>query len=142
MKNKLLKKALQFILFAVIFFILIASVHAQKRCKNGKCPPGYICGPAGYCVRNCPHCSPFLIKASNEIVSGESSQSAVIRFQLDETKAGSLKTYDVTGRLIRTLVDKRSNQRIHQFLWNVKDENENVVPTGIYILQLSAGNKL
>ncbi|MEX6689554.1 FlgD immunoglobulin-like domain containing protein [Danxiaibacter flavus] len=142
MKKQQLKKVLQFIILAITFFTLADSVNAQKKCHNGKCPIGYACAPSGYCVRYCSHCQPFLIESADEVVSAESSQFAVIRFQMDEAKAGSVKIYDIAGRLVRTLLTESVQQGVHQFLWNAKDENGSPVATGIYIIQLNEGNKM
>jgi hypothetical protein len=141
MKRQLLMKVFQFIVFATAFFTLSESANAQKKCKNGRCPSGYICAPSGLCIRYCSRCQSVFIKSNNELVSGESSKLTVIRFQMNEAKIGDLNIYDLTGRLIRTISEESIQDGVHQFLWNAKDESGNTVPTGVYIFQLNAGDK-
>jgi hypothetical protein len=141
MKKQLLKKLSAFIVIVIMFCVMTEPANAQKKCHKGQCPPGYICGPTGYCVLSCGRCPPFLIESVDEILSASGSQSAAINFRLEDAEAVSVKIYDVTGRLIRTLVDERMQQGNHQIEWNTKDEAGKAVSAGIYILQFDTGNK-
>jgi len=53
----------------------------------------------------------------------------------------SLKIYDKTGRLIRTLVDATQNAGTKTIYWDSKDSNHNSVAAGIYFCKLTAENR-
>lgn len=65
--------------------------------------------------------------------------STAINVALAEPQTVSLKIYDVTGRLIKTLADTRMPEGEHQITWNKSDEAGNRVSAGIYILRSDAG---
>ena len=49
---------------------------------------------------------------------------------------------DITGNIIRCLEDKLDNTGRMTVSWNGKDENDEMVETGVYIYQVTANNKL
>jgi hypothetical protein len=51
----------------------------------------------------------------------------------------SVKVYDVTGRLIRSLVDAPLEPGVHRTLWNGKDDASRAVAAGIYYVRMTAG---
>jgi flagellar hook assembly protein FlgD len=51
----------------------------------------------------------------------------------------SLRVYDVSGRLIRSLVDGRLPAGMHEVMWNGRDENGAMAASGVYFYRLSAG---
>jgi hypothetical protein len=53
----------------------------------------------------------------------------------------SLKVYDNTGRLVRTLVDAQQPAGEKAVLWDNKDLNKRVVANGVYFLKLEAEGK-
>jgi regulation of enolase protein 1 (concanavalin A-like superfamily) len=57
-----------------------------------------------------------------------------ICYQLGAPSHTSLKIYDITGRLVETLVDKRQEPGVYQIQW---DGNPNRVHSGIYFYRLS-----
>lgn len=140
MLTQLSKKPLQIIAVVTLFFAMAIPANAQKKCKNGKCPSGYACSPGGYCFRYCPRCQPYPIATVNKVDSATGYHSAAIIFQLDQRKSVSIKIYDVTGRLIRTLIDERMHQGMHELVWNGKDEKNNTVNSGVYLLKLRGGD--
>ena len=58
---------------------------------------------------------------------------------LAEPQSVSLKIYDITGKLIKTLADSRMPEGENQITWNKSDEAGNTVSAGIYILRFDAG---
>ena len=50
----------------------------------------------------------------------------------------SLNIYDMTGRLVSTLVDGNLKQGYHSFTWNGMDSNGYAVSSGMYIYSLKA----
>jgi hypothetical protein len=138
---QLSKKAMQLFAVVTLFIAIAIPANAQKKCKNGKCPSGYACSPGGYCFRYCPRCQPYPIAETiNKVDSATGSHSTAIIFQLDKMKTVSINIYDVTGRLIRTLVDERMHEGLHELVWNGKDEKNDTVNSGIYLLKLSGGD--
>jgi len=53
----------------------------------------------------------------------------------------SLKVYDNTGRLVRTLVDAQQPAGEKSVLWDNKDLNKRAVANGVYFLKLEAENQ-
>ena len=58
-----------------------------------------------------------------------------IHYQIPTTDYISLKIYDLTGRLVETLVDMSHNPGVYQVEWDGKDQT-----SGIYFYRLSTGN--
>jgi hypothetical protein len=52
----------------------------------------------------------------------------------------TLKIYNVMGQLVKTLVDKEKLPGSYQVIWDGKDEQGEVVGSGIYFYRLQAGN--
>lgn len=61
-----------------------------------------------------------------------------IRFYLLNSSAVELSIFDVTGRQVRTLLDKTINSGWCQIQWDGTDVYGNPVASGLYICQLSA----
>lgn len=59
-----------------------------------------------------------------------------IRFSVPTSAQTRLDVYDVSGRLVQTLVNGAMTAGDHQVSWNAKD-----VPSGMYIYRLTAGNQ-
>jgi flagellar hook assembly protein FlgD len=51
----------------------------------------------------------------------------------------SLKLYDITGRLIRTLASGQQAGGSYAAPWDGKDENGREVSSGVYLYQLKTG---
>ena len=157
MKKLLLKKLSAFIL--MIFFFSFS--HAQQ-CKG----PNHIlvCQCARYSdfycypVCKCIHVSQLksylndgwklssssdaakINNSSSDLFSFLVINSTSINVVMAESQNVSLKIYDVTGKLIKTLADSRMREGDYQIDWNKKDEKGNAVSNGIYILQFNAGS--
>jgi len=70
-----------------------------------------------------------------------------IRYQIADTEGKGqsvrsieLKIYDVSGRLIKTLVNEPKCSGIYKVIWNGRDENGRVVGSGVYFLKFEAGD--
>ncbi len=63
--------------------------------------------------------------------------------QFDLEKAGEVKVtiYDIAGRLVRNLVDHRYHAGLHEATWNGRDNQQNEVGAGIYLVRLETGHK-
>ncbi len=59
-----------------------------------------------------------------------------ISFNLSAAEKVSLKIYDASGKLVRTLVNGLMSSGDHNFIWNGTDEHSNKVEEGIYFYTL------
>ncbi|RMH73771.1 MAG: T9SS C-terminal target domain-containing protein [Gemmatimonadetes bacterium] len=59
-----------------------------------------------------------------------------IRYELPQSSTVKLTIYDVTGRLVRTLVNQPQESGIYDVQWNGHDDAGHVVNSGIYVYQL------
>ena len=60
-----------------------------------------------------------------------------ITYELPVRTKICLQVYDLTGRLINTLVEKVEERGHHMLIWDAKDDNGNPLSTGVYLLKLS-----
>ncbi len=65
--------------------------------------------------------------------------ATTIEFMLAVPGNASLRVYDVSGRLIRSLVNGRLPAGMHEVMWNGRDENGAMAASGVYFYRLSAG---
>jgi len=63
-----------------------------------------------------------------------------ISYTLPRTSRVSLKVYDVTGRLVKTLVDAKREAGTHTLVWNLKDAFDTRVTSGVYFYRLTGDN--
>lgn len=63
----------------------------------------------------------------------------IINYQLPKPASTVLRIYDMSGRLVRTLVDDEKEPGSHTVTWDGKGENGLPVATGVYFCRLSAG---
>jgi len=64
-----------------------------------------------------------------------------IKYDIPVSSHVSLTIVDLSGKLIKTLVDQNESPGIKNILWDGKDESGKKVETGIYIYRLSVGNR-
>ena len=65
-----------------------------------------------------------------------------IDYTVDQEGAVRLAIYDVSGRLVRTLVDRRMRSGAHSEEWNARDSRGNLSATGVYFIRLTAGSRM
>lgn len=63
-----------------------------------------------------------------------------ISFDLPATQKINLKIYDVSGKLIKTLIDEEKEAGYHSVRWNGTDEVGEAVSSGVYIYKLESDN--
>jgi len=61
-------------------------------------------------------------------------QATLISYSLPHTAHITLSIYDITGRLVETLVNETQQRGVHQVQWNRKAN-----PSGVYFYRLNAG---
>lgn len=67
--------------------------------------------------------------------------STTIRFELPSEMSISMKVYDAAGRHVKTLIDEQAFVAgPHERTWNGRDSQDRGVATGVYFVQLRAGN--
>lgn len=62
--------------------------------------------------------------------------TTTIQFQLPEPTAVAIRIYDLSGKLINTLVDGTRDAGYHGVTWNGVDERGNTVNSGVYIYKM------
>ena len=68
------------------------------------------------------------------------SSATTISFSIAQSGNVSIQIFDLSGRLIITLANKKMEAGNHQLIWNANDENGNAVSSGIYLLRLNTGS--
>jgi hypothetical protein len=67
------------------------------------------------------------------------SARTVIAFELPRAAGGSLRIYDVEGRLVRTVWRGTLPAGVHQTSWDGLGESTQRLPAGVYLMRLEAG---
>jgi hypothetical protein len=66
--------------------------------------------------------------------------STTISFTVPQSSTVSLSVYDLSGRLIRSLLsDESVDQGRHEVVWSGQDERGGSVPSGVYFYRLETG---
>ncbi|MCH7731654.1 MAG: T9SS type A sorting domain-containing protein [Candidatus Marinimicrobia bacterium] len=63
-----------------------------------------------------------------------------IRFGIPEQVRVTITVYDILGRKVKTLMDKRLEPGYHEIVWNSKDNLGNNVSSGMYLYAIQAGD--
>jgi len=64
----------------------------------------------------------------------------VIQYQISEVSKVSLSIFNIKGQLIKTLVDDIEQFGEHSVVWSGKDDNNDLVNSGIYFYRLEVGS--
>ena len=64
-----------------------------------------------------------------------------IRFTVDRDGPVAVRVFDVTGRLVRTLVDRPLPAGSHAEGWDGRDTRGNVVASGVYYIRLESDRR-
>jgi hypothetical protein len=67
--------------------------------------------------------------------------SVKIAFSLDKTSKVNLKIYDVSGKLVRILVNADLKQGLYNYYWDRKNTNKQQVKQGVYIACLETSQR-
>ena len=61
-----------------------------------------------------------------------------LRFDLPREGHARIRVYDVTGRVVRTLVDRRLEAGRHEAIWDGRDAQGSRVASGVYLVRMQA----
>ncbi|MCK4395641.1 T9SS type A sorting domain-containing protein [candidate division WOR-3 bacterium] len=84
---------------------------------------------------------PPLVFALGQSSSNPTRENVVIEYQLSTTQKVSLNVYNVSGRLVKQLVEAEEQAGTHKVSWNGRDQRGNPVASGVYFYQLKGENK-
>ena len=68
--------------------------------------------------------------------------TTTIEFEVPHSMDVVLNIYDISGRLIKTLVDGTKYTGIHSAVWDGTDQNGNNVANGLYIYKLMSNQNI
>ena len=68
-------------------------------------------------------------------------QTTMISFSLSKKGMTSLEIFDLTGRLVRTLIEAEKEAGNYRVEWNGRDSRGREVPSGIYFYKLTSNEK-
>jgi hypothetical protein len=68
------------------------------------------------------------------------TRQATIRYAIPERSHTTLKVYDVSGKLVRTLVDGHQKPAYYSVAWLGRDNHGRRLPPGVYFVRFSARN--
>ncbi len=66
------------------------------------------------------------------------SSETMISFSLPSAGRASLRVYDMTGRLVRTIADEDMAASVHSLVWDGRDDSGDKVGVGVYFCRLEA----
>jgi predicted outer membrane repeat protein len=69
------------------------------------------------------------------------SPATTISFQLSENGEVNLSVYNIKGQKIKTIVNEKLEQGLHQTIWDGKNDNNRYVASGVYFYELKVNNK-
>ena len=67
--------------------------------------------------------------------------STTIKFEMQQKQHVKLEIFDITGKLIRKLIDNEMNAGAHELSWNGEDAKGNQVNSGLYFYSLKSSSK-
>ena len=68
--------------------------------------------------------------------------NTLISYFLPEKDFVKLTIYNLSGQLVKTLVCETQSAGIHDFCWDSRDDFENVISSGLYLVQLKTSNQI
>jgi hypothetical protein len=78
----------------------------------------------------------FMSLRNNPLVSGQ----ATVHFGLAKNDHVTVKVYDVTGRVVRTLADRNFQAGEHDLIWDGSDDSGVQMARGVYFTQVKYSN--
>ncbi len=69
------------------------------------------------------------------------SSSTSIRYSVARVGNIELKIHNIAGQLVKTLVNEKQNPGSYSTIWDGRDNNGKILPSGIYFYKLKIGDK-
>jgi hypothetical protein len=66
--------------------------------------------------------------------------TTTLKYQIPRTSEVAITIYNNLGQVVRTLVSKKQEPGYYEAIWNGTNDNGQLLPSGIYIYQIRAGN--
>ncbi|MCH7762012.1 T9SS type A sorting domain-containing protein [candidate division TA06 bacterium] len=98
------------------------------------------CGPLGVEEGNSEYRTPNIEMKLFQNDPNPFHGITTIRYQIPATSHVSLNIYDLTGRLIRTLIDDRKEEGVYVLSWNGRNNIGQRVPSGIYFYRFQSSD--
>jgi hypothetical protein len=112
--------------------IVVAAGEAGVEVFPGQCLQASSAGNA----------APSSPDASLSVWPNPFNPAATIRLEIPRESRVTLRIYDVSGRLVRTLVEGRRDARVHEVTWDGTDDSGRRVTSGVYFCRLTAGTSV
>jgi hypothetical protein len=87
------------------------------------------------------HLDPFLFSLSPPFPN-PAVKMITIGYGIPTMSHVRIKIYDITGRIIKTLVDAETEAGFYSLSWNREDDARHSVPNGVYFVRLEAGSEI
>ncbi len=84
---------------------------------------------------------PFSVFNLAQVAPNPIKTAGVIEFQLPTAQRISLDVYDISGQLVRTLVNGTTEAGTHQVVWDGRDARGKTVASGVYLYRLQGENE-
>ena len=68
--------------------------------------------------------------------------STTIRYGIETNSNVNIQIYDITGKLINTLINQEQTQGWHSIIWNGTNQHGKQVPAGIYLSRVISGTNI
>jgi hypothetical protein len=65
--------------------------------------------------------------------------STTIKYELAQSGRATIRVYDVSGQLVRTLVNREHNVGVYETRWDGRDQGGNAAASGVYFYRLESG---
>ncbi|MFH1859612.1 MAG: right-handed parallel beta-helix repeat-containing protein [bacterium] len=75
----------------------------------------------------------------NNLFDPTKNEGVIIKYELTENTEVSIMIYDFRGNLVKSLVDSYQCAGIYTKTWNGRNDNNGIVSSGIYLIQIKAG---
>ncbi len=76
----------------------------------------------------------------NNLFNPRKGEEVIIKYTLSWDTFVTIKIYTLFGEFANTLLSKNQSSGDHQFNWSGKDEDGNIVASGIYLVYFNAGD--
>jgi uncharacterized protein (DUF362 family) len=64
-----------------------------------------------------------------------------ISFELSKSRNTTVKIYDLNGRMVKSMCNEKLSAGMHEFTWNLDNDNGNRVGKGVYFCHIVSGKK-